>query len=251
MVKQRSWSARSRRTRSRGLSEHGHGSQRSAGRRAVPPTGTRKALFDLKGTCGPRRDGRRHQHLQALLWSPPRWQVEDQPELEFMFVAREVSPVLPRDGKRSWVIDEKWRVSADLLLMNVSDRTPIVAEFKRSGDQNAEYALIQALAAAAQLTPNPSAGGSAKEYSEYFGKDLCRPISTSTSSSLNRHRRGTRPKLLKRALTHATELNSSGQLSQWIRQIVFIEARAEQGQLTFRVLPPVEGSGEPNHTTNS
>jgi hypothetical protein len=37
--------------------------------------------------------------------------------------------------------------------VNAGDRTPIVAEVKIGGDANAQLALIQALAAAAQLAP--------------------------------------------------------------------------------------------------
>jgi hypothetical protein len=60
-------------------------------------------------------------------------------------------------------------MSADLLVMNAKDRAPIVAEFKRGGDRDADYALVQALAAAAQLTPKSQRERLRTEYSEFFG----------------------------------------------------------------------------------
>lgn len=200
------------------------------------PPGTRKALFDLDRERGPLADALSDtQHLQALLWSPPRWSVEGRPALDFVFVAREISPGSAFDGKRrAWVVDNDRRVSADLLLMNTTDRIPIVAEFKRGGDQNADYALVQALTAAAQLTPQRQRERLREQYADHFGAGVPERLDVYVIVA-DPPPKGTRPELLERALTHAAELTSSGRLDRWIRRIAFLEAEATNGELTFKV----------------
>ena len=118
--------------------------------------------------------------------------------------------------------------------MNTTDRTPIVAEFKRGGDQNADYALVQALAAAAQLTPARQRARLRTEYSDHFGKEVLDRLDVYVIVA-DPPPRGTRPQLVDRAFTHAAELTSSGRLDQWIRRIVFLEAKPKDGTLTFKV----------------
>lgn len=219
--------------------------QNVRGRGPFYPAGTRTALFDLAESRGPLGDGLKDtEHVQALLWSPPRWEVEGRPDLNFLFVARELNPGSAVDmGKRSWVIDEDCRVSADLLLMNIADRTPIVAEIKVGGDENADYALVQALAAAAQLTPAPQRDRLRVQYSDYFGREVPERLDVYIIVT-QPPPRGTRPKLLDRALAHAAELMDSKRLNQWVRQIVFLEAKAEAGELKLHVLDkPSSDSG--------
>ena len=201
------------------------------------PPGTRKGLFDLcKERPLPLDALCDTQHLQALLWSPPRWPVEGRPELEFMFVDREITPASAVvDRKREWIYGEDWRVSADLLLMNTRDRTPIVAEFKRGGDENADYALVQALAAAAQLTPSRQRARLRKEYSDHFGEHVPNLLDVYVILA-DPARHGTGPKLLERALAHAEVLRTSRRLDRWIRRVVFLEVKSAGGELTFHVL---------------
>jgi len=201
------------------------------------PSGSRKSLFDLQEERGPLdRVLLDTEHAQALLWSPPRWAVKNHPELDFMYVAREIKPGAAVYGKkRTWVIDKNCQVSADLLLMNTADRTPIVAEFKRGGDQNADYALVQALAAAAQLTPLSQRQRLQTEYSEHFGENVPERLDVYVILT-DPPPRGTWPKLFNNALTHAGELTASGKLQQWVRRLVFLEAKVEDSQLTFEVL---------------
>jgi hypothetical protein len=201
------------------------------------PSGSRKSLFDLQEERGPLDKALLDtEHAQALLWSPPRWPVTDHPELDFMYVAREIKPGAAVHGeKRTWVIDKSCQVSADLLLMNTADRTPIVAEFKRGGDQNADYALVQALAATAQLTPLSQRQRLQTEYSEHFGKNVPERLDVYVILT-DPPPTGTRPKLFNNALSHATELAAGGKLDQWVRRIVFLEAKVEHSQLAFEVL---------------
>ncbi len=74
------------------------------------------------------------------------------------------------------------------------------------------------------------------QYSEYFGKDLPEQLDVYVIVT-DPPPRGTRPKLLKRAQTHAAELQATGALDQWIRRIVFLEVKASAGRLTFTELP--------------
>jgi hypothetical protein len=94
------------------------------------------------------------EHVQALLGRPPRWEVADDRSLDFEFVARELTPISSvARGQRVWLTSaSERRLSLDALLVNAEDRTPIVVEIKVGADENAELGLIQALAAAAQLS---------------------------------------------------------------------------------------------------
>src|SRR2546423_930194 len=67
-------------------------------------------------------------------------------------------------------IYEAPRIRTDLLLVNATsgDRTPIVAEVKVAGDENALLALVQALAAAAQLSPESQRQRLVDVYPEEF-----------------------------------------------------------------------------------
>ena len=67
-----------------------------------------------------------------------------------LLVQRTTSPAKWEDGKRNL-----GGVRLDVLLADVADRTPIVAELKLPGDMDPFFALVQALACAAHLaTPN-------------------------------------------------------------------------------------------------
>jgi hypothetical protein len=58
--------------------------------------------------------------------------------------------------RRVWITNDRGRqISLEALLVSAEDRTPIVAEIKIGGDQNLEFGLVQALAAAAQLSSEP------------------------------------------------------------------------------------------------
>lgn len=63
-----------------------------------------------------------------------------------LLVQRTTSPAKWEDGKRN-----RGGVRLDVLLADVDDRTPIVAELKLPGDMDPFFALIQALARASHL----------------------------------------------------------------------------------------------------
>jgi hypothetical protein len=86
-----------------------------------------------------------------MLWAPTRWAVRCRPDLDFHYVAREISP--GRVMVRGKPVQQLQSISMDVLLVNANDRTPIVAEVKLKSDESAELALVQALPAAAQLAP--------------------------------------------------------------------------------------------------
>jgi hypothetical protein len=124
------------------------------------------------------------------------------------------------------------RLSLDALLVNAEDRTPIVAEIKVGGDENAELALVQALAAAAQLSNASQLRRLHGEYRDALGAD--RPTRLDVYVITARPPdRGVRPQLARRGHAHARELDRTGALTRWIRQIVFLEARQRDGQLGF------------------
>lgn len=202
------------------------------------PSGSRTPLVEL----GQRRVDAKDrisdtEHLQALLWEPPRWIVEGRPELAFHFLAREITPASSAGGeKRRWLTaDSRRHISLAALLVNAEDRTPIVAEIKVGGDENAELALVQALAAAAQLSTSSQLRRIHSEYRDHLGMSPPSRMDVYVITAQSPPR-GTRPQLARRAQKRADELQQSGRLSKWIRRIVFLEAKMAGGALTFRAL---------------
>jgi hypothetical protein len=162
--------------------------------------------------------------------------VGGRPELDFHFLAGEITPSSSATGeKRRWLTaDRRRHISLDALMVNADDRTPIVAEIKVGSDQNAELAVVQALAAAAQLSTASQLRRLHREYRDHLGQSppsrLDLYVITSGSPP-----RGTRPQLARRAQQRATELEHSGRLPKCIRRIIFLEATLVVGALTFEV----------------
>lgn len=176
------------------------------------------------------------EHLQGLLWQPPRHLVEGHPELDFIYLARELTPTSSVSrNKRVWLTPEERRhLSLDALLMNADDRTPVAAEIKVGSGQNAEYALIQALAGAAQLATDSQRRRLHDEFREYLGARAPANLDVYVITA-RAPQRGIRPQLAARAHDLARELQQQGLLSPWVRRIRFLEAHLAEGQLSLRV----------------
>ena len=98
-----------------------------------------------------------------MLWRPAAWGVVDHPHLRFRYVDREIASArTTKDSSRGRPL------SLDLLLANAEDRTPIVGEVKLGGDQNAFYALIQALVQAARLSTPKQLERLRRFYADHF-----------------------------------------------------------------------------------
>lgn len=179
------------------------------------------------------------QHLQALMWQQPRLQVEDHPELDCIYLAREVTPTSSLGSKRrEWLTSESARrISLDALLMKADDRTPIVAEIKVGGDQNAEYALVQALAGAAQLATQPQLDRLHAEFREHLGATPPTLLDAYVITA-RAPERGTRIQLAARAHQLAQDLEAQGALSPWIRRIRFLDAHLHDGELSLWLVGP-------------
>lgn len=170
--------------------------------------------------------------LAAFLWKPATWSVAGRSELDFIYVDREIVPGrIVEDGKAAYGAP---KVSADLLLANANagDGTPIVAEVKLRGDENVELALIQALASAAQLSLPAQRQRLQAHYSDYFGGEVPDRLDVYVIS-YKPPEKGTKPKLYESARHLTQALTTGGQLDQWVRRIVLLEARFEDGALTF------------------
>jgi len=177
------------------------------------------------------------EHLQALMWAPPRHRVEGHPELDFHYLARELTPTSSVSrSERVWLTEESQRhISLDALLMNADDRTPVVAEIKVGGDANAEYGLVQALAAAAQLSTESQRRRLHTEYRDYLGAHPPRHLDIYVITA-RAPERGTRPQLAARAHQLARDLEERGALSQWVRRIRFLEADLWNSELSLRAV---------------
>jgi hypothetical protein len=205
------------------------------------PGGSRTPLIELAARRGEFSDHISDtEHLQALLWEPPRWAVVGRPELDFCFVARELTPTSSEatGGRRRWLTaDTRRHISLDALLVNADDRTPIVAEIKVGGDQNAELALVQALAAAAQLSAPAQLRRLHREYRDHLGLSAPSRLDVYVITARSPPR-GTRPLLARRARERVADLERSGLLARWIRRIVFLDAAWANGTLSLTVIGP-------------
>jgi hypothetical protein len=177
------------------------------------------------------------EHVQALLWCPTRWSVAGDQTLDFEFLARELTPMSSvAAGKRVWLTKRvERRISLDALLVTADDRTPVVAEIKVGGDENAELGLVQALAAAAQLSSDSQRRRVQREFRDYFDEAGPRAFDVYVVTA-RAPDRGIRPLLAERAHARASALMASGALSEWVRRIAFLEMKLIDKRPTFAVL---------------
>jgi len=205
------------------------------GRGAFFPEGTRAPLFRLSRARVGLSEIADTEHVQALLWQPPRWEVADDRSLDFEFVARELTPMSSvAAGRRVWLTTSvERRISLDALLVSVEDRTPVAAEIKVGGDENAQLGLIQALAAAAQLTSSSQLARLYRQFRDFFG-DVPPSVLDVYVITARAPERGVRPELARRAHALAAQLSADGSLSAWIRRIAFLEMTMIDGRPAFR-----------------
>lgn len=204
-------------------------------RGAFFPEGTRTSMLELSEARAGLDEIADTDHVQALLWRPPRWEVVDDHSLDFEFLGRELTPMSSvAVRQRVWLtpVAER-RISLDALLVNAEDRTPIVAEIKVGDDENAEIGLIQALAAAAQLSSRSQLTRLHRQFKDFFKKEPSSALDVYVIT-VRAPERGVRPQLATRAHALAAELMSDGYLSTWIRRIAFLEMTLLDGRPAFR-----------------
>lgn len=92
--------------------------------------------------------------------------------------------------------------------------------------------MVQALAAAAQLSPESQRQRFVEEYPDVFGSELPRRLDV----YLIAHEppvEGIRPKLLQQAVALAEELHADGSIGTRIRRLAFLETRLGDDGLLF------------------
>jgi hypothetical protein len=198
------------------------------------PAGTRKALPVQVSEV------RKTPQLAAMLWRPPTWPVADHPRLGFRYVDREIASArTTKDASGGRPL------SLDLLLANAEDRTPIVGEVKLGGDQNAFYALVQALVHAARLSTPKQRERLRRFYADHFAGEQPAEVVDVYVIVRDAPTAGTRPELFNLAAQLAKQLVDDPQVSQGVRRIACIGARTETEPLVFDALFAF-GPGCPN-----
>jgi hypothetical protein len=207
------------------------------------PEGTRTSLFMLGRARKSLTEIADTEHVQSLLGRPPRWEVADDRSLDFEFVARELTPMSSvAGGRRVWLTRAaERRLSLDALLVNAEDRTPIVAEIKVGADENAELGLIQALAAAAQLSSPSQLTRLHRQFKDFFSNEAPSALDVYVITAAAPVS-GVRPQLARRAHALGEELITAGSLAAWIRRIAFLEMTLIDGRPTFKVARTTGGS---------
>lgn len=110
---------------------------------------------------GKRKESERRTYGWAMAMKrTPVIKVDGDAELDFRYVEREIVPTRTEHRREfeAPVDDDQERkghhLQVDLILANARSGRPIIAELKIASDKEPYTALIQALAAAAQLTPH-------------------------------------------------------------------------------------------------
>lgn len=164
------------------------------------------------------------------------WSVDGPPDLSFKYVEREIVTARaenPETGGGAYIAGVP-PVSADLLLVNAVDATPIVCEVKIGGDQNALFALVQSLAAVAQLTSKPQRERLRAAYPHTFGETAPSLFDVYVMTH-EKPTDGIRLELMNMALDRAAELRDAQVLKQWIRRVAFVDALLDGGSLRFKL----------------
>ena len=153
-------------------------------------------------------------------------------ELSFAYVDREIFP-----GRTTGAARMRKR-TADLLLVNVDDRLPIVGELKIGFDRPTYFAFVQALMHAAELV---SKAQRARLVREYEGARFAWPeggpyidvflIAYEPPDTGRFRERST-------AATEeiARKMIVSPKVSKWVRRIAYLTAKSASGQLSFEPL---------------
>lgn len=191
---------------------------------AFHPAGTRKALPRNPNRVGSTKD------FASFLWQPPRWKVVRQKDLDFHYVDREI--VTSRTTKGTHAAS----FSLDLLLANAEDQTPILAELKIRGDENAFYALVQALVHAARIGTPKQLRRLERFYADPFKKETPSSRVDIYIVLVEHPVTGTRPNLLRQAKLLADQAMAPGSpITARVRQIACIEGRQGSTPSLFKL----------------
>lgn len=191
-------------------------------------------------------DGR---HLAILLHgSGGTWSVDadGEPPRTFTYVDFEVQPALttpppPAERGRPPTSTEPGAraVSIDLLL-RAEDGAPVVAEVKVKEDRDAFYALIQALAAAAQLVTPSQRERLREQYPELDSSaavEVWLVIVPRTSAGQHHQH------LLAQARRLAAGLSDQKAMAPFVRRIAFVDVTSDEGRLSFTRQPLGSAAG--------
>lgn len=170
----------------------------------------------------------------------PRWRVTNDKRLDFHYVDRElIADRIETAGGPAYATGQKVKLDALLVNANEGDRTPIIGEIKVASDQNARYALLQALAAAALLMPESQRQRFRAAYPEHFADDVPKRLDVYVLT--HRPQMTGKPGLLHTmALDLCEELRTQAELGQWIRRIAVLDGTLSGTALSFECLTLIE-----------
>ena len=170
---------------------------------------------------------KRTEHFASRLADRRPRHVKGAEELDFYYIDREISPL------RTATTDAPRR-SLDLLLANAHDRTPILAELKIGPDKPAYFALVQVLMLAVELVV-PAQGARLLAHRPTKGRlRLDRRLADLYLIAFNSPERGKyRPRLFQATERIAEQLVEDRLVSEYIRRVAYLDARAAGGSLRF------------------
>jgi hypothetical protein len=167
------------------------------------------------------------------------WLVDKHPDLDFVYIDREIPVARRSDHPR---LKSTAGLTTDLILANARDRTPIVAEVKRTrlldlnqADRNPIYALYQALGAATLLA-TPSQLDRLRKFQRYeFDLTTEHDLLDIYLIGLNRPTGTYMDELLDLSSTIAERLLAQPETAAFLRQIVYLFAEEEKSHRSLRL----------------
>ena len=162
-------------------------------------------------------------------------------DLSFAYVDREIFP-----GRTKGVARMRKR-TADLLLVNVEDRLPIVGEVKIRSDRPTYFAFVQALMHAAELVSETQRRRLEREYNEArFAWPGDGPFIDVYLIAYEPPERGEfRGRSTEATERMAEKMMASPKVTRWLRRVAYLEARARDDQLEFEAAFVFDG--QPRH----
>jgi hypothetical protein len=168
--------------------------------------------------------------VASLLEDRPRFRVDRRPNLDFVYLDREITAARALDAKGKPRYQAS-PVKLDLLLANALDETPIAGELKVRADKDPEAALLQGLVYASLLAPEPQRRRLAVAYPEVFRGGVPPRVDIYV---IVHELPASRAKLRDSALALAPAILAAPGVSQRLRRICFLEAYLKAGELRFR-----------------
>lgn len=155
----------------------------------------------------------------------------------------------PRTTSPKGTGDARAPFKLDQLLATPDERRPVLAEVKINDDEDAVYALVQVLAAAAYLSSPAQRHCIRLHYGSWLDLPDAGPyfdLRVVLSRDRGHPLKGARIECLRQAMSLAATLVRRPEVAAVVRDIAFVESWLEDGRLSFAPAGPTPTLGDPS-----